>query len=133
MEREPEAGARARRVPVARHADARGLLAAIDLAGAGFPTRRAFVVSAPPGSERGGHGHLRGRQLLVCASGEVAVEMRWTGGASEVVLRPGEPGLLIEPGVWARQSYRGAHPVLVVFCDTDFDPEDYVDDPEVLT
>jgi dTDP-4-dehydrorhamnose 3,5-epimerase-like enzyme len=126
MKEESLAEGRARRVPVARHADARGLLSAIDLAGAGVPVRRAFVVSAPANSVRGGHGHASGRQVLLCAGGEVEVELRWPGGGSEVVLRPGEPGLLIEPGVWARQRYRGESPVLVVFCDTDFDPDDYV-------
>lgn len=126
MDDEPMNAGRVRRVPVTRHADARGLLSAIDLAAAGLPVRRAFVVSAPAGSVRGGHGHARGRQVLLCASGEVMVELRWPGGAAEVVLRPGEPGLVIEPGVWASQSYRGESPVLVVFCDTDFDPEDYV-------
>lgn len=111
--------------------DPRGVLTPVDLAGLDFSPVRAFSVVAPPdGAVRGGHGHRRGRQLLLRVAGSIEIELRHAGETEHVVLDEATPALLIEPPVWARQSYRAGGASMVVFADTPFDPDDYIQDAE---
>lgn len=117
-------------VDLPAHHDSRGVLTTVDLAELGLDVARAFVVAAPDGAVRGGHGHRRTRQLILRVSGVVRVEVRRAGRAAEVTLDESTPAVLIEPGVWSRQTYLGDRPSVVVFCDTAYDPEDYVTEPQ---
>ncbi len=125
----PLFGGRVRRIATLSHTDARGTLTPIDLDPGDFQAVRAFCVTAPTGSTRGGHAHLRGRQILMRVSGVIAVELRWQGRAETLHLDQDRPALLIEPPVWARQTYLDASPALVVFCDTPYEPDDYLHEP----
>jgi dTDP-4-dehydrorhamnose 3,5-epimerase-like enzyme len=111
------------------HADGRGVLTPIAFAEHGFAVVRAFVVTAPDGSLRGGHGHRQCRQLLMRVRGEIRIDLAHAGRHARVVLGETVPGLLVEPGVWSRQAYLGDDAAMVVFCDTEFDPDDYFTDP----
>lgn len=117
-------------LPLDARTDPRGTLTPVDLSGHGFDTVRAFVVTAPDGTSRGGHGHRIGRQLLLRAGGRIEVELRHGGESALVTLDDTCPALLVEPGVWSRQTYRGDAATLVVFCDTEYDRADYFDDPQ---
>ncbi len=110
------------------HVDDRGWLAAIDFDAVGFDVTRAFVVGSGHGISRGGHGHRAGRQLLSLASGRVRVDLRWREHSASVVLSGDRRFLLVEPGVWASQTYLDHDSSLVVFCDTPYDPDDYLRD-----
>jgi hypothetical protein len=111
-------------------ADCRGELSAIDLSRLNFALSRAFVVTARSGAERGAHGHIRCRQLLIQAAGEIELELVFRGVTERHSLTYRERAILIEPPVWARQIYHGDPAVLVVLCDRPFDPADYFNDPE---
>lgn len=119
-------GGRVRHVPVERHTDERGSLVPLDFAAIPMVVRRAFVVTAPTGTSRGGHAHRRGRQVLMRLSGTIRVELATAHERLSVTLTEDSPAVLVEPGVWARQTYLGPDPSLAVFCDTDYDPGDYV-------
>lgn len=112
------------------HVDGRGVLTPVTFADHGFDVVRAFVVTAPEGTERGGHGHRRGRQILMRVRGEIHVELVSGGQRARVVLDAATPALLVEAGIWSRQAYAGPDAALVVFCDTAYDPTDYFDAPE---
>lgn len=103
-----------------------GVLTPVTFAEHSFVAVRAFVVRAAAGAERGGHAHLRGRQLLMWVSGEIDIELDHRGRSTTVELRRDGDAVLVEPGVWASQRYRGDQPTMVVFCDTEYDPADYV-------
>jgi hypothetical protein len=107
------------------NADARGALTALDFSALGLAVVRVFTVTAADGASRGAHGHYRGRQLLVAVSGEIELELRRNDAVATVTLRPDGPAILVEPGVWGRQTYRGAAPILLVLCDTRYDSTDY--------
>ena len=107
--------------------DDRGALTPIDFSDAGFAAARAFVVTAPQGAVRGGHAHLRVRQILFCAAGVIDVELRRGPRTDRVMLDEGRPAILIEAGVWARQTYLGPASTLIVFADGPYDPAEYSD------
>jgi|tagenome__1003787_1003787.scaffolds.fasta_scaffold19395230_1 dTDP-4-dehydrorhamnose 3,5-epimerase-like enzyme len=106
--------------------DTRGALAEVELTSCDFHPVRAFVVTAPTGAVRGGHGHKKGRQLLICVSGEIEVELFYQGRTQHLKLDATHRAVLIEPPVWSRQVYLGDNPIMLVFCDTLYDPEDYI-------
>lgn len=122
-------GGKVRFVDAEAHADPRGTLTAYALARHGFAAVRAFTVVAPAGAVRGGHAHRAGRHVLLRIGGEIEVELRYRGDVERVTLAESSPALLIEPPVWAQQTYRGDGAALLVLCDTDYDPDDYLADP----
>ena len=94
----------------------------------GFTAARAFVVRAPQGAVRGGHGHRRVRQVLFCASGTIDVDVRLRGAHARLTLDQDRPAALLEAGVWAQQTYVGADSTLIVFADGPYDSAEYADD-----
>jgi dTDP-4-dehydrorhamnose 3,5-epimerase-like enzyme len=123
-------GGRARLLHARTHVDDRGWLTTLDADLAGFGVTRAFLVGSADGSTRGGHAHRQGRQLLTLVTGRVRVDMRWRGEAASQELAGDDRSILIEPGVWATQTYLDPLSSLVVLCDTPYDLADYVHDPE---
>ncbi len=108
--------------------DARGLLRPVDFPLGDFLPVRCFLVNGTRDTVRGGHGHLRSRQLLMCASGAVVVELCDGDRQGRWRLTPDGPLLLIEPGIWSRQEYEGSGSALMVFADLPYDPDDYFHD-----
>ncbi|UTP38025.1 FdtA/QdtA family cupin domain-containing protein [Phenylobacterium sp. LH3H17] len=108
------------------HSDPRGMLTAIQFGSYSFHPVRAFVVTAPQGTSRGGHAHRSGRQLLMQLSGEISIEFRYQKQVERMILTPVNRAILVESSVWARQTYEGENPAMIVFCDTEYDPESYV-------
>lgn len=118
-------GGRARLYRFSRHTDARGTLLATDQLP--FAPFRAFLVrDVPPGTTRGGHAHTHGQQLLVRLSGRIQVELRAAGEKQFVELNESADALLIEAGVWARQTYLDAQ--LLVLASHPYDPASYLCD-----
>jgi len=110
-----------------RFADDRGVLTPLLLGELGFALARVFVVTAPAGAVRGGHAHRTVRQLLFRASGRIEVEFRDRGSTARLLLDEEHPAVLVEPGVWAQQTYLGDAATLIVFADGGYDRSEYVD------
>lgn len=116
----------ARLLPVQRHNDHRGSLLPLDFAQLPFRPERVFTVSAvTPGTRRGGHGHLRGKQLLVCLSGEILVALECDGERVEITLDGASPALLVGAGIWGEQTYSQEHSVLLVLASDPYDETSY--------
>ena len=128
MNEAPEWRGRVTLIPTQAFADERGELVPVEFSEYGFRAVRAFTVTAPSGSVRGGHGHVAGRQILVRLSGEIEVEVRHAGRSGRFRLDSDQRAALIEPSVWARQTYLGESPAMLVLCDTPYRPDDYVRD-----
>ena len=122
-------GGKVTEILTAMQSDPRGTLTAVQFASHNFHAVRAFVVTAPRGAVRGGHSHRSGRQLMMRLSGEIDIELRYQEQVERVSLTASDRALLVEPEVWSLQRYGGDNPSLLVFCDTEYDPEDYVFDP----
>jgi dTDP-4-dehydrorhamnose 3,5-epimerase-like enzyme len=106
--------------------DDRGALTPLTFNDVGFSVARTFVVSAPRDAVRGGHAHRRQRQVLFRASGTIDVEVSHDRTRAHITLDERRPALLIEAGVWARQTYLDDHSTLIVFADGPYDAGDYV-------
>ncbi len=116
-------------IDVRLHSDQRGALLPFDFADLPFQPKRLFLVTdVPQGVQRGCHGHRSARQLLACAKGRVQVELRDRTRRELVTLEPGGQALLLEPNVWAAQTYETPESVLLVLASTPYDPSDYFHD-----
>lgn len=94
----------------------------------GFPIKRVFTVSARKGIVRGDHAHKECTQLLVCVSGVIQVTCDDGADCSEYVLEDMNSGLLIPPGIWARETYLTDNALLMVLCDRAYEAEEYIRD-----
>lgn len=92
-----------------------------------FGVQRVFTVFAKAGQVRGDHAHRRCTQLLVCVSGRILVSCDNGYCVKEYLLDHMGAGLLVPPGVWARQDYQNSA-VLMVLCDRGYEAEDYIRD-----
>ena len=93
-----------------------------------FDIRRVFTVTAKAGDSRGDHAHKKCTQLLVCLSGAIDVSCDDGNKITEYSLDNMGSGLLIPPGVWARQKYVDEGAVLMVLCDRGYEANDYIRD-----
>ena len=93
-----------------------------------FKTKRIFSVKAGHKIKRGSHSHKECTQILFCISGEISVICKDIDSVIEHVLKPDGNGLVIPPGIWAEQVYNEDNSVLLVFCDKNFDENDYIRD-----
>tara|TARA_R100000687_G_scaffold762_1_gene1424 strand:- start:65714 stop:66079 length:366 start_codon:yes stop_codon:yes gene_type:complete len=111
---------------VQRHNDSRGSLLPLDSAQLPFRPERVFTVSAvPAGTRRGGHGHLRGQQLLACLSGKILVTLQRDGERVDITLDGASPALLVSAGIWGEQTYIDAQSVLLVLASDPYDADSY--------
>lgn len=93
-----------------------------------FVVQRVFTIRAKAGQARGDHAHRRCTQLLVCISGRIRVSCDNGQAVKEYLLDHMASGLLVPPGVWAKQDYLDDDAVLMVLCDRGFEAEDYIRD-----
>jgi dTDP-4-dehydrorhamnose 3,5-epimerase-like enzyme len=122
-------GGRVTVLDTSSYADTRGILTALEFGPLAFQPVRVFVVEAPDGAVRGGHGHRQGRQLLLRLSGAIDIELRHADEVEHLRLDGESRAVLITAPVWSRQTYRGENPSLLVLSDTAFDPAAYLGEP----
>ncbi|MFM7008127.1 MAG: sugar 3,4-ketoisomerase [Betaproteobacteria bacterium] len=116
-----------------RHHDERGILLPLELDSLPFPVRRLFtVVDVPSGTVRGGHGHCRGWQLMICISGAIRLRLRHNRQEVSLMLSDDGPALIVGADVWAEQTYLVANSVLLVACSEVYDPESYFTEVDSL-
>lgn len=93
-----------------------------------FAIARVFVVRAPDHAIRGQHAHRICAQFLTCPSGSVEVLCDDGEQTSTHMLDHPNLGLFVPAGIWAQQTYFGAHAALTVLCDRPYDAADYIRD-----
>jgi dTDP-4-dehydrorhamnose 3,5-epimerase-like enzyme len=102
-------------------------------AGNGIPynIKRVFTVLANNGDIRGDHAHIGCSQILICLTGEIKLTCDdGQGNKRTFMLTPQSKGVLIPPKIWAIQEYLADQAVLMVICDQEYDPADYLRDYE---
>jgi len=93
-----------------------------------FDIRRVFTVTARAGDIRGDHAHKQCSQLLVCVSGKIKVSCDNGASVTHHLLDNMAVGLLVPPGIWAREEYMEEGAVLMVLCDQGYEADDYIRD-----
>ena len=91
-----------------------------------FLIRRVFTVSAGKGDIRGDHAHKKCSQLLVSLLGRIRVSCDDGVDVSEYLREGIGTGLLVPPGVWAKQEYLVEGSLLMVLCDRVYEADDYI-------
>ena len=93
-----------------------------------FDIMRVFTVSAVRGNMRGNHAHKQCTQLLICVSGKIRVYCDNGVVVTEHQLYDMNIGLLIPPGIWAKEEFITDGAVLMVLCNENYDEADYIRD-----
>jgi len=95
-----------------------------------FQIARVFVVRAPDGAIRGEHAHRTCTQFLTCPREVIEVECYDGLQKASFTLSHPNTGLLVPPGIWSRQTYKGKGAALTVLCDRYYEADDYIRDYE---
>jgi len=93
-----------------------------------FVIARVFTIRSPAGTIRGDHAHQRCAQFLTCCQGTVEVVCDDGTERKSFILDRGNVGLLVPPGIWFSEIFRGDKSVLVVICNCPYDENDYIRD-----
>jgi UDP-2-acetamido-3-amino-2,3-dideoxy-glucuronate N-acetyltransferase len=91
-----------------------------------FTVARLFYVrDVPAGSIRGQHAHYQCSQYMICQSGRLRISM--TDGIRErvVELASGQ-AILVEPGIFATETYLDADSAMLFLCDRPYERDDYI-------
>lgn len=110
------------------HESKGGSLVAIDETQAGFKIRRVFSVKSFESSlQRGKHAHRACYQYMISVgSGAITIECSDSQNKEIFYLEPFKHGLLIPPGIWAKQIYENNQSILNVYCSGLYDESDYI-------
>lgn len=110
-----------------RYADKNGVLCVYQCGhDVPFDIRRVFTVTAGKRDIRGDHAHKQCTQLVVCVAGEILVSCDDGAVVTQYHLTDMGTGLLIPPGIWAKEEYVRGESVLMVFCDREYEADDYI-------
>lgn len=85
-----------------------------------------YVFGVPPKEERGHHAHIQCAQFLLCLHGRCLVECDDSEEKKTYNLDHPSKGLLVPPGIWAKQKYVDKDTVLLVLTDRPYETEDYI-------
>ena len=103
-----------------------GCLVPVDFSSIPFVVKRVFYVgNVPAGSIRGEHAHYRTKQVILCSSGNVLVDLYDGHDIITVNLLPGD-SVLLDALVWGTQKFIVDDSSLIVFCSTEYDELDYI-------
>jgi len=121
--------AKSKKIQFVKHVDVNGALCAYEASqGVPFDIKRVFTVTAQQGDVRGDHSHIECSQLLICVSGHITLSCDNGNEVTQHELDDMHKGLLVPPGIWTRQDYKMNGSVLMVLCDREYDPDDYIFD-----
>ena len=87
--------------------------------------KRTFIIKANNGTKRGYHSHKRCSQLLVCLLGEIDIFCE-DGVRKKTYSLKATQSIIIPPGIWSHQVYKEESNILAVWCDMNFEEEDYI-------
>lgn len=90
-----------------------------------FPVERVFIINAPAGAERGGHGHKKCQMILICPHGAVEVIVNDGSGRKSILLDRSSKGVFLEPADWHVMNFL-EDSVLVVQASEKYDEGDYI-------
>ena len=92
-----------------------------------FKTKRIFIIHGKKNRFRADHAHYKCSQFLLPLSGTVVVNYRSKKGKFKKILSfKRNNGLLLKPMTWCKIKFISINSKLMVFCDKEYDPLDYI-------
>jgi hypothetical protein len=91
-------------------------------------SRVYWVYDVPGGESRGGHAHIRLKQLLIALSGSFTVTLDDGKNKRTFLLNHPYQGLIIETGIWRTLDDFSSGAVCLVLASEPFYEEDYIRD-----
>ena len=87
--------------------------------------QRTFIIKADINTNRGYHAHKRCSQLMVCLQGDIDIFCD-DGVRKKTFCLKETDSIMVPPGIWSYQEYKGESNILAVWCDMNFEEEDYI-------
>ena len=92
-----------------------------------FKTKRIFIIHGKKNRFRADHAHYKCSQFLLPLSGTVVVNYHSKKGKFKKILSlKRNNGLLLKPMTWCKIKFISINSKLMVFCDKEYDPLDYI-------
>ena len=94
-----------------------------------FKTRRIFLIYGNKSFTRGDHAHFKCKQFLVPIYGvmEVEIEDKYKKYKTNIDYKK-KKGILLKPKTWCKIKFKTNNSILMVFCDREYEPLDYIKD-----
>ena len=94
-----------------------------------FKTKRIFIIHGKKNRIRADHAHYRCSQFLIPLYGTIIVDYISKRGKFKMTLSLKKKNtLLLEPMTWCKIKFLTDNSKLMVFCDMEYDPSDYIRD-----
>lgn len=111
--------------------DPRGNLSVIEKDVIPFEIKRVYYLyDVPAGAKRGGHSHIKTKEVLVALSGSFEVVLKDGVGTEIYTLNKPFEGLIVNNGVWRELQNFSSGAVCLVLASEVFEEEDYIRDFE---
>ncbi len=91
-----------------------------------------FVYGVGPNQIRGEHAHLKTSQVLCCLRGSCEITLDDGEKKERFILDSPDKALMQRPMVWGRIAHLKPGSMLMVLCDTFYDPDEYIYDYETF-
>ena len=94
-----------------------------------FKVKRIFIIHGKKNYVRGDHAHFKCSQFLIPISGSVIIEYENKKNKLKKTLSLlKNNSLLLKPMTWCRIKFKLNNSKLMVFCDREYEPLDYIKD-----
>ena len=94
-----------------------------------FKTKRIFIIHGKKNRIRADHAHYRCSQFLIPLYGTIIVDyISKRGKFKKTLSLKKNTTLLLEPMTWCKIKFLTDNSKLMVFCDMEYDPSDYIRD-----
>ena len=94
-----------------------------------FKVKRIFILHGKKNYPRGNHAHFKCSQFLIPLCGSIIIEYENKKNKLKKTLSLlKNNNLLLKPMTWCRIRFIGNNSKLLVFCDREYEPLDYIKD-----
>ena len=92
-----------------------------------FKTKRIFIIHGKKNHIRADHAHYKCSQFLITLSGTIIVNYENKKSKFKKILSVKKNNyLMLKPKTWCKIKFNSSNSKLMVFCDKEYDPSDYI-------
>ena len=92
-----------------------------------FKTKRIFIIHGKKNYIRADHAHYKCSQFLIPLCGSIIVNYENKKSKFKKILSVKKNNfLMLKPMIWCKIKFNSSNSKLMVFCDKEYDPSDYI-------